>query len=132
MNTKGLTPAQIAKLLKVADEIQPIINAVRERAIQLAHAGIDLPGYEPDFTTPRRKWADEEKANELLAGLGLSTKERYSVDLLSPSQAEKVLRSKKLWPKLPRGSTAKKPNPLAGVVTYTDSNPTIRKASKES
>lgn len=132
MTTKGLTPVQIAKLLKVADEIQPIIDAVRERAIQLAHAGIDIPGYEADFTTPRRKWQDDDKANELLTKLGLTTKERYTVELLSPSQAEKVLRSKKLWPKLPRGSTAKKPNPLASAVTYTDTKPTIRKASKDS
>jgi len=133
MNPQSLTPKQIAKMLETFEVLDQIKDAVKARAIELVHKGVVIPGYEADFTTPRRMWSDEEQANELLEDLGLSKRDRYSVELLSPAQAEKALRKAGKWPKKPRGSAAEDfINPLRSVLSYTETKPTISKASKDS
>lgn len=130
---KRLTPAQVASLLGLLKTIEQIGAAVKAHAIEQVHAGVVIPGYEADWTNARRVWTDEEQANALLAKLGLETKERYSVNLLSPAQAEDALKAKKLWPKKPRGSAAEDfKNPFQPVLGYTDRKPTISKASEGS
>lgn len=125
---KSLPPAAIARALTLFSTIERIGAAIKEHAIKQVHAGVKIPGYVKDFTNAKRIWKDEDKATEHLAGLGLDKRERYKVELISPAQAEKVLKGKKLWPKRPRGSAAEDfDDPLAGVVGYTESNPTIRK-----
>lgn len=133
MNPKSLTPKQIAQLLDTLAMLESIGEAVRAHAVELVHAGKTIPGYEACFSNPRRAWADEEQANQTLEELGLSKRERYSVELLSPAQAEKKLKEKKLWPKRPRGSAAEDfDSPFAGLLADKDGTPGIRKASKES
>lgn len=134
MNTKTLKPKQIAEILDTLEVLNQIGDAVKARAIELAHQGVDIPGWEASFSNPRRAWADEEQANTELAKLGLDKRERYSVELLSPAQAEKKLKEKKLWPKKPRGSAADDftdPFTAAGLLADKGGTPTIRRASKE-
>lgn len=133
MKPGSLTPKQIAKMLDTLELIEKIGEAVRLHAIELVHAGTVVPGYEASFTAARRMWKDEEAANATLEELGLVKRERYTVELLSPAQAEKMLRSKKLWPKKVRGSAGDDfTDPLKPVVGYTETKPSIRKASSES
>lgn len=134
MNPKSLTPKQIAQILDTLEVLNQIGESVKARAVELAHQGVDIPGWEASFTSPRRAWADEEQANAKLAELGLDKRERYSVELLSPAQAEKKLKEKKLWPKKPRGSAADDftdPFTAAGLLADKDGTPTIKRASKE-
>lgn len=124
----SLTPAQIAKILDTLEVLNKIGDAVKARAIELAHNGTPIPGWEACMTSARRIWADEDEAAELLDGLGLTKRERYSVELLSPAAAEKLLRSKKLWPKKPRGSAEEDfANPFKPVLGYTETKQSIRK-----
>lgn len=123
----GLTPAQLAEMLNMYATIEMIMVAVKERAIRLAHNGVTIPGWEPCDTAARRGWANEDKATALLDKLGLEKRERYSIELLSPAQAEKALRKKGLWPKKPRGGPEPK-DPFAKMLSYTETRPTIRKA----
>jgi len=123
---KSLSPAQIAKVLDALERITAIGKAVTARAIELAHAGVEIPGYEKDFSTPHRKWEDEEKANKVLADLGLTAKERYSVTLISPSEAEKVLTSKGVIPAVKRGEPKPKTK-LDKLITRGERKPTIAK-----
>jgi hypothetical protein len=133
MNPGSLTPKQIAQLLDTLAVMEKIGEAVRAHAIELVHAGTVIPGYEASFTAARRMWVDEEAANTTLEDMGLAKHERYTVELLSPAQAEKLLRSKKLWPKKVRGSAGDDfTDPLRHVVGYTETKPSIRKASSES
>lgn len=130
MNPQSLTPKQIAELLDTIAMIEKIGEAVKAHAIQLAHAGTVIPGWEPCETAARRMWSDEDQASATLADLGLDKRERYTVELLSPAQAEKALRAKKLWPKKPRGSAGDDfTDPFKAVVGYTDTKPSIRKIS---
>lgn len=129
MNTKTLTPKQIAKILDTLEVLNQIGESVKARAVELVHQGVDIPGWEASFTSPRRAWGDDEQANEKLEELGLSKRERYSVELLSPAQAEKKLKEKKLWPKKPRGAEADFTDPFMGLLEDKKGTPTIRKAS---
>lgn len=129
-NPKGLTPEQIGKMLLTLATLEQIGASVRERAIELVHSGVEVPGYEADTTAARRIWSDEERANNALERMGLEKRDRYSVELLSPAQAEKVLKAKGLWPKKPRGSAAEDftdPFTKANILDYTDTKPTIRR-----
>lgn len=133
MKPGSLTPKQIATLLDTLTMMENIGEAVRARAIELAHAGTTIPGYEACFSSPRRAWSDDEEANEALTKLGLDKRERYSVELVSPSQAEKKLKLKKLWPKTPRGSAeADFVDPFADLLADKKGTPSIRKTSNES
>lgn len=129
MNPKTLTPRQIAKMLDMLEVINQIGESVKARAVELVHQGVDIPGWEADFTSPRRAWEDEEAANSKLEELGLSKRERYSVELVSPSQAEKALRKIGKWPKKKRGSAEDDfTNPLAGLLADKQGNPTIKRS----
>ena len=129
MNPKTLTPKQIAKILDTLEVINQIGESVKARAIELAHQGVDIPGWEASFSSPRRAWADEEQANTALTKLGLDKRERYSVELLSPAQAEKKLKEKKLWPKKPRGAEADFTDPFQGLLADKDGTPGIKRSS---
>lgn len=129
MNPKTLTPKQIAKILDTLEVLNQIGESVKARAIELAHQGVDIPGWEASFSSPRRTWADEEQANTALTKLGLDKRERYSVELLSPAQAEKKLKEKKLWPKKPRGAEADFTDPFQGLLADKEGTPGIKRSS---
>jgi hypothetical protein len=119
---KGLTPQQIAEMLRAYEGISKIMDAVKERAIALAHSGVEVPGYEAAFTSARRMWVGD--AEKHLKKLGL--KDPYAPqELLSPAQAEKALRALGKWPK----GSAKEDfdNPFQPVLGYTDTKPTIQR-----
>ncbi len=124
---KALSPAQIAKVLSVLETVTRIGNAVKLHATNLAHAGVEIPGYEKDFTVPHRKWVDEDKANKVLSDYGLTAKERYSVSLITPTQAEKVLTTKGLIAKPKRGEPKPRVAKLDKVITRGEKTPTITK-----
>lgn len=123
---KSLSPAQIAKVLNALERITAIGKAVTEHAIKLAHAGVEIPGYEKDFSVPHRKWGDEEKANKVMTDYGLTPKERYSVSLITPTEAEKVLTAKGLIAKPKRGESKPKTK-LDKFITRGERKPTIAK-----
>jgi hypothetical protein len=121
---KSLSPAQIAEVLIALERITAIGKAVTAHAIELAHAGVEIPGFEKDFSVPHRKWENEEKANKILSDLGLTAKERYSVTLITPSEAEKVLTAKGVIAKPKRGESKPK-TALDVVITRGERKPTI-------
>lgn len=127
MKPQSLTPAQIAKLLDTLEVLNKIGDAVKAHATQLAHSGTEIPGYEACMTAARRMWTDEDKATELLDKLGLSKRERYDISLLSPAQAEKALRSKKLWPKSRAAEDFV--SPFEPVLGYMETKQSIRKVA---
>lgn len=120
----ALTPKQIGEMLQAYEGISKIMEAVKERAIALVHKGVTIPGYEADFTSPRRMWPDVKKAEKHLKKLGL--KEPFSEpELLSPAQAEKALRALGKWPRGKAKEDFK--DPLKPVLGYTDTKPTIQR-----
>lgn len=126
--SKGLTGKQLAELLDKIAVYEKLFESIKRHAVERAHKGEEIPGWEPDHTTPRRAWGDEEAANTKLAALGLEKRERYTVELLSPAQAEKALRAKGKWPKKSRASDDFH-NPFDGLLDNKEGNPTIKRKS---
>lgn len=125
---KALSPAQVSTLLNSLVAIEKIGKAVRERAIRLVHAGVDIPDWEADTTAPRRMYRNEQDAEKLLETLGLHGQTKYEPKtLLSPAKAEaELIRLKKMKRKSRRAGVVWE-SPLVPVIAYTESNPTIRR-----
>lgn len=124
-NPKGITPAEMAKYLDQVGMVENAIKALKEHATRVAHAGVKIPGYVPSWTNQRRIWRDEEEAVEALGKLGLTKREKYSVELLSPRKVEDLLKVKGII-QLRRGQK-RPPSPLEDLVAFTDANPSIAK-----
>lgn len=122
---KEASLADIAKYLDQVPFVEQTIAALKEHAVRVAHSGVKIPGYVPAFTNQRRIWRDEDKAADALGKLGLTPKEKYSVQLLSPAKVEPILRQKGKMPPKRRGQ--KRTGPMDAFIAYTEANPSIAK-----
>jgi hypothetical protein len=82
----------LAKYLHTADLLEEWIKDLRALAFGLLEKGADVPGYKIVNKRGVRQWADEAKAQAFLGEDFVVTK----TELLSPAQAEKVLKKRKL------------------------------------
>jgi hypothetical protein len=82
----------LAKHLHTADLLEEWIKDLRALAFGLLEKGADVPGYKIVNKRGVRQWADEAKAQAFLGEDFVVTK----TELLSPAQAEKVLKKRKL------------------------------------
>jgi hypothetical protein len=93
---KGVDVASVSDHLKIADQLEGWIKEVRALAMQTLEAGLPVPGYKLVPKRAMRQWMDEGKALDAMCELGLDVKELTETKLLSPAQAEKVLKKHKL------------------------------------
>jgi len=93
---KGVDVASVSDHLKMADQLEGWIKEVRALAMQTLEAGLPVPGYKLVPKRAMRQWMDEGKALDAMCDLGLDVKELTETKLLSPAQAEKVLKKYKL------------------------------------
>jgi len=123
-----LKPADRAALLAQVPMVKVFLEDFLASTLDALQRGESIPGYELGWNPPRRIWKDPSLADKLLGKLGLSVDERQPRELLSPAQAEKALRGKKLWPRKAKGQK-EAPNPLASLLDFTEKTPCIEKAS---
>ncbi|HGJ5880643.1 MAG TPA: DUF2800 domain-containing protein, partial [Arsenophonus nasoniae] len=98
-----LTPAQMAKLYPHVDLIESFCKALRNRVAEALHNGQSVPGFK--LVTGKqgnRTWGDEREAEALLKGAKLKQEQIYHKKIISPPQAEKLLKKDKpsRWAKL--------------------------------
>ena len=93
---QGVDVASVSDHLKMADQLEGWIKEVRALAMQTLEAGLPVPGYKLVPKRAMRQWMDEGKALDAMCDLGLDVKELTETKLLSPAQAEKVLKKHKL------------------------------------
>ena len=93
---KSVDVADVSDHLKMADLLEGWIKEVRALAMQTLEAGLPVPGYKLVPKRAMRQWMDEGKALDAMCDLGLDVKELTETKLLSPAQAEKVLKKYKL------------------------------------
>ena len=87
---------ELARLFKLVDRIEDFCSAVREAALEAIEAGT-LPGFSFARKFGPRKWKDQEKVEYLLRDIDAA----YTKKLISPPQAEKLLKDNKdLWEQL--------------------------------
>jgi hypothetical protein len=88
-----LNVAQIADYLKKADMLEQWIADVRGLAHQVLDAGKPVPGFKLVAKRAIRQWADEAYTADILGDL-LDKDELFTSKIISPAQAEKLLKKK--------------------------------------
>ncbi|MGV6989633.1 DUF2800 domain-containing protein [Testudinibacter sp. P80/BLE/0925] len=115
----------IAHLLPELDLIESFCKAVRIRATAELMNGNDVPGYKlVAGKKGARSWTDETEAEAKLKSLRLKVDEMYNKKLISPTQAEKLLKTTpNKWDKIQDFIIQKDGSP--SVVPLSDKRPAI-------
>ncbi|TGC25052.1 DUF2800 domain-containing protein [Escherichia sp. E1130] len=111
-----LTVEQLAEVYSQADFIESWLKAVRDRVNSELNAGHQVPGFK--LVTGKlgnRAWSNEAEAEELLKSFRLKQEQMYSMKVISPTQAEKLLKkeSPRRWTK------------AEALITRADGKPTV-------
>ncbi len=91
---QDLSVVEINDYLQKADIIEAWISDLRALAFQMLEAGVKLPDHKLVAKRATRQWT--EGAKEALLALGLTESELMESKMISPAQAEKILKKKKL------------------------------------
>jgi hypothetical protein len=83
---------QISEYLKKADMLEQWIADVRGLAHQVLDAGKPVPGFKLVAKRAIRQWGDEDQALVAMMNEGIPEEELTTVKVISPAQAEKVLK----------------------------------------
>lgn len=85
----------LGKYLKNADLLEDWIKDLRGLAMQVLEKNLPVPGYKLVQKRGQRQWVDEAKAAEALMTMNVPWSDIYKEELLSPAQAEQVLKKSK-------------------------------------
>ncbi len=91
-----LDTAQINAYLKNADVLEGWIKDLRALAFQMMDKGVTLPDWKLVSKRGTRKWTSESDAKAAMLALGVKESDVTVTELMSPAQAEKVLKKHKL------------------------------------
>jgi len=87
-----LNVAQISSYLKQADMLEQWITDLRALAHQVLEAGKPVPGYKLVAKRAIRQWGDDDQALVAMLNEGIPESELLTSKVISPAQAEKVLK----------------------------------------
>jgi hypothetical protein len=91
-----ITPLELSRLLERGDMIIAAIGAARAHAVKLIQLGQPVAGWKVVEGRKNRIWKDEDKAISTFRMLGYNEAEFAPPKMLSPAQAEKLLKDKKV------------------------------------
>jgi len=98
LQLKSLDADEIGKFLANCDLLEQWITDLRALAHQMLEADVPVPGWKLVNKRATRQWASEDVADDVLSKV-IPKDELYVAKMISPAQAEKVL--KKLGQQLP-------------------------------
>lgn len=115
----------LASLLPHIGTIEGWVSALKERAEAELMAGNPVPGFKlVQGRAGSRRWANEQEAEDMLKKLRLKKDEMFTFKLISPTQAEKVLKSNpRKWERLQDLITKSEGKPA--VVPESDKRPAL-------
>jgi len=90
---KDLKPDQISFYLGQADLLEQWITDVRALAHQMLEAEVRVPGYKLVAKRATRQWINEDDAMVAMLNEGIPEEELLVSKVISPAQAEKVLKT---------------------------------------
>lgn len=116
--------ASIVPLLKIMEKWA---EAIEEHAINELDQGRDIPGYKLIESSKHLIWVDEKKAGKALLKAGLKKKDIYSIALIKPTKAKKLL------PKQPKlfGKHVVKPKGNLKLVPLTNKQEAINSSLED-
>lgn len=92
---KALDADNLAAAVRDADVLEDWIKDVRALACQVLEQGLPVPGFKLVPKRAMRQWVDEDQAKDTLSDF-LTPEELMVTKLVSPAQAEKVLKKHKI------------------------------------
>lgn len=92
VQVKNIDTQSLGVYLEKADLLEDWIKDLRALAFDLLEKNVPVPGYKLVAKRGTRQWVDEEQAAKVLGADFIETK----TALMSPAQAEKVLKKRKL------------------------------------
>jgi hypothetical protein len=114
-DTNCFTNEQLGDIYPKLDFIEDWCKAVRALVYSVIEEGENVPGYK--MVAGRRgsrAWCDEETVIEAMKAMRLKADEMYNKKVISPAQAEKLLKSsKKKWGK------------IEDLITQSEGKPTV-------
>lgn len=93
---QNLNSDEIGELLRKADAFESWVKDLRELAFTMLENDKPVTGYKLVAKRATRQWVDEDEAADRLLSFGLLEEEIIKTELISPAQAEKVLKKSKL------------------------------------
>lgn len=99
LQNRSLSPFEqsevVGRLLPKLDLIRAMCKTVEDRAMELALLGVKVPGYKlVAGREGNREWTDAAEAEKRLKAMSLKVGQMYKKKLISPTEAEKVMRKK--------------------------------------
>lgn len=124
---KDLT--QLGKAMDAVGLVEDWCKAIRAQTERSMFAGDEVPGYKiVQGRQGNRNWADETAAEAQLKAFRFKVAEMYDLSLISPTKAEKLMKSKpKWWDKVQPLITRSEGKP--SVAPITDRRPAITPAA---
>lgn len=124
-DTGTLSAEEIAELYPRLDDIEGWCRAVRSHAYDELAAGGQIPGYKlVAGRKGNRAWGNTDEAEQAMKGMRLKKDDMYTFKLISPAQAEKLLKAQpKRWAKLK--DHVVQPDGKPAVVPESDPRPEI-------
>jgi Protein of unknown function (DUF2800) len=126
LKTEAYTdPDELSVKMKSIDLIEEWCKAVRAKVESVLLSGQPVPGYKlVEGKMGHRKWADEQEAEKVMKSMRLKVDEMYDMKLISPTSAEKVLKSKpKCWTRIKDQITQTRGGP--SVAPESDKRPAM-------
>lgn len=121
-----LSNEQLAEVYGLLETIESWCKTVRTRVNNELAAGHSVPGYKlVEGNGGKRSWSDAAAAEAMLKSFRLKQDQMYSLSVVSPTQAEKVLKkeSPRRWKKIQALITRPEGKPI--VVPETDNRPAL-------
>ena len=93
---QNIDATRLGKVLEHAPMIEEYLASARALAEQMLVEGIPVPGFKMVPKRALRQWVNDDEAKAALSRLGLDDTELTVTKLVSPAQAEKALKKRKL------------------------------------
>jgi hypothetical protein len=93
---QGIDATRLGEMLEQAPLIEDYLAEVRALAQHMLEEGVPVPGFKLVQKRANRQWVSADEAMTALTRLGLDSEELTETKLVSPAQAEKALKKRKL------------------------------------
>lgn len=125
-----MSPEQLAKTLNLLDLINSWVSDVRAEGLQRVKGGLEVPGWKlVAGKKGARAWTESDAAEDVMRKARVKADVMFSKKLITPTQAEKALKSKpKIWKKLQELITQADGKP--GLAPESDTRPALAVAAQ--
>jgi hypothetical protein len=93
---QSIDAARLGEMLEQAPLIEDYLAEVRALAQHMLEEGVPVPGFKLVQKRAIRQWVNDDEAMTALTRLGLDSEELTETKMVSPAQAEKALKKRKL------------------------------------